>query len=140
MASEGETGNRVLLIEDNADAAWGLAELLGVSGYEVSVAHDVDAGLSLLRENPPNAVLCDINLGRNRPSGYDFARTVRDDPSLSHLQLISVSGYGQPKHFAESKSAGFNQHMVKPLSLEGLESALRTLMTESGVGKNFCSR
>lgn len=121
---------QVLLVEDDDDAAWGMATLLEIQGYHVDVARDVDAGLSLLHEHCPDAVFCDINLGANRPSGYDFARAVRSDPTLSELALISVSGYGQPAHVAESRASGFDQHMVKPVDLAQIEEALKEFVPQ----------
>lgn len=130
MASQTKTNktnrNRVLLIDHDAeaDAASGLAELLRAYGYDVRVAHDVEEGLRLLRENGVGAALCDINLGRNRSSGYDFAKAVRDDPVLNSIPLLSVSGDAEPRQFVESRRAGFDQHMVKPLRPEEIESML----------------
>jgi CheY-like chemotaxis protein len=102
---------RVLVVDDNVDAAETLAQLVEAFGHSAEVAHDGASALAKSRANPPDAVLCDIGLPGM--SGYDFAREVRAG-APGRMQLIAVSGYAQPEDVARARDAGFDAHVAKP--------------------------
>lgn len=116
------TTRRVLLIEDNLDAAETLAELLGLAGHEVETAHDGPAGFQKALSSRPDVVVCDIGLpGMN---GYDVARAMRAEPSLAATVLVALTGYARPEDRQQALQAGFDHHLAKPLGLRELESLL----------------
>jgi PAS domain S-box-containing protein len=113
---------RVLVIEDNLDAAQTLCDLLQSVGHEVEEAHDGPQGVAKARTFLPEAVLCDIGLpGMN---GYEVARSLRADAALQGALLIAVSGYALPDDRQRATEAGFDRHLVKPASLDKIEHAL----------------
>lgn len=118
----GKVQRRVLVIEDNVDAAETLRDALELDGHEVAVAHDGPDGLAKAHESHPNFVLCDIGLPGM--DGYAVARAFRSDEALSQVHLVALSGYALPEDLERSAGAGFEQHVAKPLSLEKLESIL----------------
>jgi two-component system, sensor histidine kinase len=116
---------RILLVDDNADFAMSLAMLLETLGHEVSVAHDANEALAIVSERPPDFAFLD--LGLPRVSGYELARKLRANPGTERTVLIALSGWGQQQDRDRSKEAGFALHLVKPVELQGIEAALRTL-------------
>jgi PAS domain S-box-containing protein len=118
---------RVLVVDDNVDAANALRYLLQNDGHEVRIANDGPAGLALAREFKPDVLLLDIGLPRL--SGYEIAREVRGDPSLSHAVVIAVTGYGQAQDRARSSAAGFHHHLTKPVEFRALQRLLRVTTT-----------
>lgn len=118
--NRGEVAPRkVLLVEDNADAAQMLHELLQLLGHEVIVTETATAALGRLQWERPDVVLCDIGLpGMN---GHDFARAVRADETLRDLTLVAITGYGQPADRERTAEAGFDSHLTKPVSITALE-------------------
>ncbi|HET9598188.1 MAG TPA: ATP-binding protein [Anaeromyxobacteraceae bacterium] len=116
------TRRRVLLIDDNADAARTLADVLELLGHEVSIAADGASGIALARETRPDVVICD--LGLPDVSGYDVARTLRSDDALRSTRLIALSGYGQPEDKRRAKDAGFEEHFTRPAPVEDLAATL----------------
>lgn len=112
---------RIVVIDDNPDIRETLEELLSIWGHEVSLANDGLSGLREVLKVRPDIVLIDIGLpGMN---GYEVARAIRHE-DLGDIQLIAVSGYGQPNDVAMAKDAGFDAHFLKPVSLEALEGLL----------------
>jgi PAS domain S-box-containing protein len=114
--------HRVLIIEDNVDAAQSLKELLELQGHEVSVAHDGYDGLAKARELRADLVLCDIGLPGM--DGYEVARAFRADDALRGAHLIALSGYALPEDLQRAAEAGFDRHVAKPLTLGKLEQLL----------------
>jgi two-component system CheB/CheR fusion protein len=113
---------RVLIIEDNIDAADSLSEALEFGEHEVTVAYNGPEGLERAREFKPEVVLCDIGLpGMN---GYDVARAFRSDEALKGTYLVALSGYALPEDLQRAQEAGFDRHLAKPPSLEKLEELL----------------
>jgi PAS domain S-box-containing protein len=102
---------RVLVVDDNEDAADSLAELLRLLGHAVDVAYDGPSALAHARAEPPDAVLCD--LGLPGMSGYDVARQLRA-AGAGGARLIAVSGYAQPEDVERALQAGFDAHVAKP--------------------------
>jgi len=113
---------RVLVIEDNADAADSLREALVLSGHAVEVAYDGTDGLAKAHSFKPEMVLCDIGLPGM--DGYQVARSIRADPSLRSTFLVALTGYAMPGDVALALEAGFDQHLAKPPTLEKLEQVL----------------
>jgi two-component system CheB/CheR fusion protein len=114
---------RVLLIDDNADAAQTLADVLEVLGHEVAIAADGRSGIARARELRPEVVICDLGLpGVN---GYDVARALRQDEALRTTRLIALSGYGMPEDKQRAIEAGFETHLTRPAPLDQLAALLR---------------
>jgi PAS domain S-box-containing protein len=113
---------RVVVIEDNVDAARTLADVLEVLGYEVRVALDGTSGLALARALSPDVVVCDIGLPD--VDGYQVARLVRSDAALRTVRLIALSGYAGPEDRERSRRAGFDAHLAKPARLDELTALL----------------
>ncbi len=114
---------RVLLIEDNPDAAESLRLLLAFRGHEVRVAECGRTGISLAREFVPDAVVCDVGLPGGL-SGYDVARALRDDDRLRGCQLVALSGHGRVEDRVAAAEAGFDVHLTKPVDFGRLAAAL----------------
>ncbi|MFT3917323.1 MAG: ATP-binding protein [Anaeromyxobacteraceae bacterium] len=113
---------RVLLIEDNPDAAQSLKELLELDGHEVAVAGDGPQGLERARALRPDVVLCDIGLPVM--DGYAVARAFRADASLRGARLVALSGYALPDDVRRARDAGFEHHIPKPATRERLAAVL----------------
>jgi PAS domain S-box-containing protein len=121
---------RVLLIEDNADAATSLRDLLDLRGHEVHVAADGPAGIEAARRLRPDLVLCDVGLpGMN---GYEVARRLRRDPALDGVTLVALTGYGTAEDASRAREAGFHHHLTKPTNLEAVA---RLLEANGAVGE-----
>ncbi len=113
---------RVLVVDDNADAADSLVALLEALGHTTSVARDGPEGLRLALEAQPDLVLLDIGLPGM--SGYEVARAIRRNQGVRQIVLIALTGWGAQSDQQQSHEAGFDQHLTKPVSLEALEQAL----------------
>ncbi len=116
--------SRVLVIEDNKDAADSLEELLQHLGHEVRVAYDGPSGLETARVFRPECVLCDIGLPGM--DGYEVARRLRADEDLRSAVLVALTGYALPEDQKRAAEAGFARHVAKPFSLEVLDQVLRS--------------
>jgi CheY-like chemotaxis protein/two-component sensor histidine kinase len=117
-----ETSRRVVLIDDNVDAAESLAMLLRLKGHEVHVAYDGPSGVSLALKTQPDCVLVDIGLPGI--DGYEVAKRLRSHDENGML-LVALTGYGQTEDRRRSEQAGFDHHLVKPVSQDVLEDLLR---------------
>ena len=106
-------GLRVLVVEDNIDAAESLATLLRLWNHDVNVVHDGCKALEAAREQQPEVVLLDIGLPGL--DGYQVARRLRDEIGLDHALLVAMTGYGQPEDRRRSQEAGIQYHFVKPV-------------------------
>jgi len=113
---------RVLVVDDNPDAADSLVALLEALGHATVVARDGPQGLQLALEARPDLVLLDIGLPGM--SGYEVARAIRRRQGLRKIVLIALTGWGAQSDQEQSHEAGFDQHLTKPVSLEALEQAL----------------
>jgi PAS domain S-box-containing protein len=113
---------RVLVIEDNVDAADSLRDVLEIQGHEVAVAYDGPAGVVLARDFRPEVVLCDIGLPGM--DGYAVARALRGDDALRGTRLVALSGYALAEDLQRARDAGFERHLTKPPSFEKLAAAL----------------
>lgn len=117
------TSRRVLLVEDNEDAAWALSELLAGWGHDVDVAENGPEGLRVALERKPEIVLLD--LGLPGMDGFEVARELRRSEAGRGMCLVALSGYGQPQDQERSREAGFDRHLVKPVTVERLQEVLR---------------
>ena len=117
-----EMSRRIVLIDDNVDAAESLAMLLRLKGHEVHIAYDGAEGVSLALKTLPDCVLVDIGLPDI--DGYEVAKRLRSHDHNGML-LVALTGYGQTEDRRRSEQAGFDHHLVKPVSQEVLEDLLR---------------
>ncbi|HVY37954.1 MAG TPA: ATP-binding protein [Polyangia bacterium] len=109
----GAAVHRVLVVDDNADNADSLGELLQLMGNDVRVAYDGEAALAAVAEFRPTAVLLD--LGMPRMNGYDVCRRIRDRPGGDKILVVAMTGWGQPEDRRRTEAAGFDRHLVKPV-------------------------
>ena len=118
-------GRRVLIIEDNVDAADSLREVLELGAHEVAVAYSGAEGLTKAREFQPDVVLCDIGLPGM--SGFDVARSFKAEEGLKSALLVALSGYTMQEDLQRATEAGFERHLAKPPNIAKLEALLGTL-------------
>ena len=113
---------RVLVVDDNLDAAEGLAMLLGLRGHQVATAYDGPSAIARARELRPDVVLLDIGLPRL--DGFEVARRLREEHPARPMLLVALTGYGQERDRVRAREAGFDHHLLKPVRLEMLEQLL----------------
>jgi len=113
---------RVLVVDDNADAAQTVAMLLEVLGHETAVEYDPLQALAVARERSFDAFVLDIGLPGM--DGHELARQIRALPRAAGALFIALTGYGQQQDRDASKAAGFHYHFVKPADVEALAQAL----------------
>jgi len=117
------SGLRILIVEDNADAAKSLQMLLKFLGHEAETAADGTLGLEAAKTFQPNVVISDLGLP-GELNGYALAQAMRADAELNAIHLIAMSGYGADEDRRRTKDAGFDQHLVKPVDIGRLKEAL----------------
>jgi CheY-like chemotaxis protein len=110
---------RILVVDDNVDAAAMLSEVLKILGNEVAVAHDGLAAVAMAARTKPDVIVLDIGLPEI--DGYEAARRIRAQAENSGVFLIALTGWGQDKDKQRAADAGFNEHWVKPVSLDRLK-------------------
>jgi CheY-like chemotaxis protein len=113
----------ILVVDDNADAAESLGELLKAWGHEVTVTHDGPAALAALQHTLPDIALLDI--GMPAMDGYELAAHLRFQPGCEELPIVAVTGSGGPEDARRSRAKGFSAHLVKPVSAASLLSLLK---------------
>ena len=116
---------RVLVVDDNVDAADSLAQLVGMFGNEVCTAYDGAAGIEAARTFRPGVVLCDI--GMPKVNGYNVARSIRAEEWGRNIVLVALTGWGQADDRQKSAAAGFDHHLVKPVEDAALMKLLAGL-------------
>ena len=114
LPARSERTRRVLVVDDNADLASLIAELLQHLGHEVHISHDGPSAISAAARFQPDVALLDIGLPGM--DGYELATRLRDQ--CGSVRLVAISGYGQPTDRQRSEQAGFSDHLVKPVSPE----------------------
>jgi CheY-like chemotaxis protein len=124
-ASTGSGGLRVLVVDDNRDAADTLGMLLTVAGYQVELCYGGPEALSLMTQRRPDIAILDI--GMPGMDGFEVARQVRAQAWGSAVRLIALTGWGQEEDQRASREAGFDQHLTKPVDLPELERAITAL-------------
>jgi PAS domain S-box-containing protein len=117
--------NRILVVDDNRDAAEALAMLLELSGSETHLAHDGTEALDAVEQSRPDVVLLDIGLPNM--SGLDVCRRIRSEPWGEDIVLIALTGWGQADDRRKSEEAGFDGHLVKPVDHAAVEELLRKI-------------
>ena len=113
---------RILVVDDNKDAADSMAILLRLAGHEVRTAYDGQTALVLARLQAPEVVICDISMPDM--GGLELARHLRQDLGLRDSLLVALSGYAQEEDRHRSQEAGFNAHLAKPVRLDSLKALL----------------
>lgn len=124
---------RVLVVDDNVDAAESLAELLALKGHQARAVTEPRAALAMAPEFAPEVVLLDIGLPDI--DGFEVARTLRRLPCTRHSLLVAVTGYGQAEDRKASSAAGFDYHLVKPVSLRQIEELIERRHQEPGLAR-----
>ncbi|WP_158598023.1 response regulator [Noviherbaspirillum saxi] len=121
----GNSGRRVLVVDDNSDVAESLSALLQVGGYTTRVANDAMQTFEMAREFMPEVVFLDIGMpGMN---GYEVARALRKTPGMEHVVLVALSGWGNENDRSRSRAAGFDEHLTKPAGLAAVNRLLSKL-------------
>ena len=123
-------GYRLLVVDDNQDAANSLAMLLRLQGHEVRVAFSGPAALEMTKDYSPDVVFLDI--GMPAMDGYEVARRIRQQPRLEKVVLAALTGWGQQEDRRRTVAAGFDHHFVKPPELKVIESVLAALKSTKG--------
>ncbi len=113
---------RILIVDDSQDSAMTLGWLVEMLGADYKLAHSGDEALQIAAEYIPNLVLLDIGLPGM--SGYEVCKKMREMPQLADTVLVAQTGWGEEQHRRASKEAGFDHHMVKPVSLDKLQELL----------------
>ena len=114
---------RIVVVEDHEDAREALQILLTLQGHEVRAAADGVAGVALILQVQPDVALIDVGLPGL--DGYEVARRVRQAMGNAVIRLVAVTGYGQPYDRVRAQEAGFDLHLTKPVSPDGIGAALR---------------
>ncbi|MBK4737337.1 response regulator [Noviherbaspirillum pedocola] len=122
---------RILLVDDNVDAAEMLKLLLEFSGHDVTVVHDPNVALKHAIVEPPHVAILDIGLPIM--DGHELARRLKADTKTAKIHLIAVSGYAQREDLNKSKAAGFDHHFVKPVNIEILTGLLNEIEAGSRI-------
>jgi two-component system CheB/CheR fusion protein len=112
VAGPGPACYRVLVVEDNRDAADSLRMLLEVLGHEVAVAYTGPEGVEKASRWRPDVIVCDIGLPGL--DGWGVARQLRRNPQTARVRLLALTGYGSEEDRVRSRLAGFDHHLVKP--------------------------
>jgi CheY-like chemotaxis protein len=128
-ADRGSAGLRILVVEDNADAAETLRQVLELSGHRARTVLDGPAALEAVGTFAPDVVLC--NIGLPGMSGYEVAERLRRTDTGRRIPLIALTGYGHLEARSRTREAGFDHHLVKPVEPDAL-SALLTALAAGG--------
>ena len=123
VAAPAQQPLRILLVDDNADAAAGTAALLRQMGHAVEVAPDASGALAAARVRAPEVAILDIGLPDM--DGYALAAALRAQAGGAHMRLVALTGYGQPADIDHAARAGFDLHLTKPASLDQLLTAVQ---------------
>lgn len=124
-----KSGHRLLVVDDNHDAAISLAMLLRMLGHEVEVANDGRSALEMAPAIRPSVIFLDI--GMPGMDGYEVARRLRQRPDMKHVVLVALTGWGQQADRRRSKDAGFNHHLVKPAEAKAIQMLLAEVATQA---------
>ena len=123
---------RVLIVDDNVDAAVAIGTLLNLNGFAVETAHDPAAAMERAIATDPDVVLLDIGLPGM--TGYELARKFAAHPIVSRAKLIALTGYGQPGDTEQAQAAGFSGYLVKPVNVEQLRERIETILARDPTG------
>jgi CheY-like chemotaxis protein len=117
--------HRILVVDDNIDAATTLATLLKFLGADVQLAHDGPAALTGIEKYRPDVILLDI--GMPGMDGFEVAKRIRQQPEFNHVTLIALTGWGQEDDRRRTLEAGFDHHLIKPADIVALQGLLVSL-------------
>jgi PAS domain S-box-containing protein len=120
------TAARILVADDNRDAADSMALILEIGGFNVTVAHSGTEALEKARNSMPDAMILDI--GMPDMTGYEVARRVRAESWGEHVFMLAITGWGQEEDKERAIAAGFDQHMTKPVDVDTVEQKLRAFL------------
>lgn len=123
---------RVLVVDDNTDAAQSLAMLLRCQGHEATVAYEGQTALDVAATRKPEVILLDIGLPDM--DGFEVCRRLRQQAGLEQAMLVALTGYGQDEDRRRSQEAGFHAHLVKPVEMDQLEALLARAASRHTVG------
>jgi PAS domain S-box-containing protein len=121
-----ERSVRLLVVDDNVDAADAIATLLSLNGYDVTTAHDPDEAMQRAAQLDPDVILLDIGLPGM--TGYELARKLRRERIAARAKLIAITGYGQPGDTDQAREAGFDGYLVKPVDLDQLHARIDAIL------------
>ena len=113
---------RVLIVDDNIDAAESLGLLVELTGHAVRVVHSGPTALTIAQEFQPSIIVLDIGLPDM--DGYEIARRLRSNPHFTDVMLVALTGYGQAEDRRRSREVGFDHHLVKPVDPEKFQQLL----------------
>lgn len=119
------TSFKVLVVDDNLDAAESLSVVLEIGGHTTQVANHGHQALAMVKDFLPDVVFLDI--GMPGMDGYEVARAMRAMPELAHVELIALTGWGTQQDRERTHAAGFDTHLTKPANLEEVEALLSDL-------------
>jgi CheY-like chemotaxis protein len=125
---------KVLIADDNREAAESLAALLRLAGYDTAVAFGGQQALEVAVEQRPAAILLDI--GMPGMSGYEVARRIRLEAWGQHALLIAITGWGQESDKLQAKAAGFDAHLTKPVDPRAIERMLVEFLSTTMTAKS----
>jgi PAS domain S-box-containing protein len=117
---------RLLIVDDNVDAADAIATLLAINDFDVQTAHDPQGAMEAAQAFDPDVILLDIGLPGM--TGYELAKKLRADRVARRAKLIALTGYGQPGDTEQAREAGFDGYLVKPVDLEQLRERIDALV------------
>jgi CheY-like chemotaxis protein/anti-sigma regulatory factor (Ser/Thr protein kinase) len=122
MPTKRQSGKRILVVDDNADAAESIAVFMRIEGHEVKTVTDAMQALGCFEAFAPEVAIIDIGLpGMN---GYELATSIRANVGRAAPLMIALTGYGQSEDFDRSRDAGFDHHFVKPADLKAIQAAI----------------
>lgn len=116
---------RIMVVDDNVDAALITTEVLKLTGYTVQTVHDPHSALEMIQDFAPEVMIVDIGLPGM--DGYELARTIRQRYANRYIKLVALTGYGQTADKSRASEAGFDRHLTKPADVESLLGALDSL-------------
>lgn len=129
-AAPATAGLRVMIVDDNVDAADMLSALMDIIGHTTAVAHGGVQALQLAGQFRPEVAFLDIGMpGMN---GYELAKQLRASPAHSAMVLVALTGWGDANDRARSKMAGFDHHLIKPTNLDAVEALLAAVAAQRG--------
>jgi signal transduction histidine kinase len=126
--------HRLLVVDDNADAAESLAMLLTLDGHQVRTALDADQALAIAADFEPELAIVDIGLPRR--NGYELALDLRRLGGPSAVRLIALTGWGQAEDRTRARNAGFDEHLTKPVDPQAVRTLVRSLGARTSPGHN----
>ena len=123
-------GRRILVVDDNQDAAMTMTMMLRLMGHEMRTVHDGEAAIEAAESFQPEVILLDIGLPKR--SGYDVARHLRDQAWGRSMFLVALTGWGQQEDKRRALEAGFDHHFTKPVDPGALQQLLANISRPPG--------